>query len=260
MSSDAVTYASDRITLLQNTLNAMTEKLPTGGTGYQEVYDGVSLVFREWGRSAGVVSRFIGGVYVDRAVPGQDGGDDPFHSVERDKQRQAMSVLADQLFAPDAFSAPAELYRHTAQQRRGFNHFGTTEDPKVHDAVLAVQKSVLDHVMHPVVLKRITDSALYGNGYSLAAVMTELTNAIFEADMRGNVNSFRQNLQMEYVTRLAKMASPKGGYHTPAASMAVFSLNEIKDKLDRKRGANRSTQAHTQNLLLTIERALSVDG
>ena len=108
--------------------------------------------------------------------------------------------------------------------------------------------------MHPVVMKRITDTALYGNEYSLSSMVGDLTDAIFEADTRSNVNSQRQNLQMEYVSRLAKMV--KGGYDTPSQSMAVYTLNAIDDLLDSRRSGNVSTQAHTQNLKLTIDRAL----
>ena len=109
--------------------------------------------------------------------------------------------------------------------------------------------------MHPVVMKRITDSSLYGNDYSLASMVTDLTAAIFDADARGNVNSMRQNLQMSYVQRLAKIV--KEGYDTPSQSMAVFSLNAIDDMLDdRRRNADISTQAHIQNLQLAIDRAL----
>jgi hypothetical protein len=38
------------------------------------------------------------------------------------------------------------------------------------------------------------DSQLYGNQYRLDAFMSDLNDAIFEADIKGNVNSFRQNL------------------------------------------------------------------
>jgi hypothetical protein len=85
-------------------------------------------------------------------------------------------------------------------------------------------------------------------------MMGDLTDAIFEEDARNNVSTIRQNLQMNYVKRLAAMAS--GGYDTPSQSMAIYTLNAIDDLLDRKRGNNVSTQAHTQNLKLTIERAL----
>jgi hypothetical protein len=254
MSSDPVTYASNAMSLMKNTLDGMADKYPDEGKSYQETWEGVGVMLNLWGRSASVVSRYIGGVYVDRAVVGQPGASQPFTPVETAKQRQAMDVLARQVFAPEAFDLPADLVAHMARQRRGFDHFASTEDPKIHDAVLAIQKSVLDHLLHPVVMKRVTDTALYGNGYSLASLMGDLTDAVFEDDARGNVNSQRQNLQMEYVQRLAKMM--KNGYDTPSQSMAVYTLNAIDALLGRRRGANVSTQAHTQNLKLTIERAL----
>lgn len=254
MSSDAVAYASSNMKMMKDTLHGMVNKYPATGKSYEETFEGVSVMMNLWGRSASVVSRYVGGVYVDRAVVGQPGATKPFRPVETAKQKQAMKVLAEQVFAPAAFDLPADLLARTAKQRRMFDHFGGTEDPKVHDAVLAIQKSVLDHLLHPVVTKRITDTALYGNGYDLSAMMGDLTDAIFEADARSNVNSMRQNLQMEYVQRLAKMA--KGGYDTPSQSMAIYTLNEINTLLDGKRGANVATQAHVQNLKLTIERAL----
>lgn len=172
-----------------------------------------------------------------------------------------MAVLSEKMFAPDAFAMSDELLRKTAPERRGFNHFGSTEDPKVHDAVLASQKAVLDHLLNPVVLKRMTDTALYGNEYSLSAMMGDLTDAVFADDLRGNVNGFRQNLQMEYVSRLTGMFDPasRAAFHTPAQSQALYEITQIQDMLNGRRGGNTATKAHTQHLLLIIERALAVD-
>lgn len=257
MSSQPITYASNAMTMLKDTLNNMAGRHPDEGKSYEEIFEGAGTMLNLWRWSAAVVSRYIGGVYVDRAVVGQEGATEPFRPVETDRQKKAMEVLERQVFAPDAFQLPAELLSHSARQRRGFNHFEETEDPKIHDAVLAIQTGVLDHLMHPVVMKRITDSALYGNGYSLADVVTDLTDAIFAADASENVNSMRQNLQMAYVQRLSKMV--KEGYDTPSQSMAVYSLNAIDDLLERRRGGDIATQAHTQNLRLTIDRALDAD-
>jgi hypothetical protein len=261
MSSDSIGYAANQMALMQDTLNRMADWAPDEGTSYQEVLEGVEIMTRLWGRHAAVVSRWIGGVYVDRAMAGQDGGGDPLRPVEKSKQKRAMQVLNANLFAPDAFEVDEDLWRRTAPERRGFDHFGSTEDPKIHDAVLATQKSVLDHLMNPVVLKRITDTELYGNGYTLAEMMGDLSEAIFADDARDDVNSFRQNLQMEYVNRLAGMVKGDGrkAYHTPAQSMALYQLNNIQDLLAKRRGGDTATQAHTQHVLLTIERALAVE-
>ena len=128
--------------------------------------------------------------------------------------------------------------------------------------MLANQKSVLDHLLNPVVLKRITDTELYGNEYTLSEMMSDLSDAIFAADARNDVNSFRQNLQMEYVTRLAGMVKGDGrsAYHTAAQSLALYQLNQIESQLNKRRGGNTATRAHSQHLSLIIERALSAEG
>lgn len=264
MTSDGVTYASRQMDILQAALDNLPERFPSQGKSYQETVEAVSVMMALWGRAAAVTSRYVGGVYVDRAMVGQPGAEAPFRPVSRDRQEQAMAVLAEQVFAPDAIELSPELLRHAAPRRRGFNHYGSTEDPKIHDAVLNVQKAVLDHLLNPVVMKRITDTGAYGNGYSLAAMMGDLTDAVFEADAKGDVNSWRQNLQVEYVKRLAAMArgvatGNGNGYHVAAVSGAVFELQRIGELLEGKRRGDRSTQAHAAHLELLVDRALSGD-
>jgi len=211
--------------------------------------------------SATVISRYIGGVYVDRAFAGQPGATKPFTPVSRADQKRAMASLAKNVFAPSAFSSPSNLYSYLQMQRRGFDFFGTPEDPKIHDRVLTTQKNVLNHLLNPRVMTRITDSRLYGNEYPLSEVMSDLTSAIFDADASGNVNTFRQNIQMEYVNRLAAIITPptKNNYDYPSQSAALAALRSIQSRLSGKVGANAETMAHTKNVLFTIQKALKVD-
>ena len=191
-------------------------------------------------------------------MQGQPGGGDPYRPVPLAEQRRAMASLGETVFAADAFVASDRLYRHLQTQRRDFDFYGKTEDPKIHDQALAIQKDVLDHLMHPIVTKRLTDSSLYGNDYSVSLMMTELTAAIFDADMGGEVNSFRQNLQSEYVTRLVAVIAPDngGGYDQPSRAIALFMLQDLQRRLGAKRAGDLPTRAHTAALLHTIDKAL----
>ena len=112
---------------------------------------------------------------------------------------------------------------------RGFEFFSGPEDPKIHDQVLSYQTRVLAHIMHPNTLQRMIDSELYGNQYSLSQFMEDLNNAMFKEDISSDVNSFRQNLQAVYVTRLIEMLNGKssGRFKVPAKSMAIYNLEEI---------------------------------
>jgi hypothetical protein len=192
---------------------------------------------------------------------GQPGATTPFVPVALSDQKRAMQALRQKVFAPDAFAGSAELYSHLRQQRRSFNFYGLTEDPKLHELVLTVQKSVLDHLMNPVVLRRISDSRQYGNEYPLVSVAEDLTNAIFDDDLRGDVNTFRQNLQLEYVNRLIAMVSgaTKAQFDYLSQSTALHNLRQIESTLQGNRGIGAETRAHRANILYTIERGLKAE-
>ena len=255
LSSDSIGYAASQMELMQRTLNKMAAWEPEAGDSYQQVVDGASLIIRLWGISAGVMSRWVGGVYVDRSVVGQEGGSEPLTPVERDQQKRAMAMLAEHLFSPSAFDVEGALWQQTAPERRGFDHYGYTEDPKVHEAVLAGQKRVLDHLLHPVVLKRIVDTALYGNAYPLDEMLPDLTAAIFAADQDTSVNAFRRNLQAEYVDRLGRIvtAGDSDGFDTSAQAMALYELDQLATMLGERPDSDTVTQAHTRYLSLKIE-------
>lgn len=255
LSSDSIGYAASQMELMQRTLNKMAAWEPEAGDSYQQVVDGASLIIRLWGISAGVMSRWVGGVYVDRSVVGQEGGSEPLNPVERDQQRRAMAMLAEHLFSPGAFDVEGALWQQTAPERRGFDHYAYTEDPKVHEAVLAGQKRVLDHLLHPVVLKRIVDTALYGNEYPLDEMLPDLTAAIFAADQDSPVNAFRRNLQAEYVDRLGRIvtAGDSDGFDTSAQALALYELDQLAAMLSERPDSDTVTQAHTRYLSLKIE-------
>ena len=258
MTSDPIAYADERLTMIDDLLDVAREKNATSGSSYHELRDAYVVMLAQIARSITVLSRHIGGVYINRSVVGQPGSTTPFVPVELEQQQRAMMGLNSHLFSPDAFSASADLYSHLQEQRRLWNFWGETEDPKVHEWFLSLQRGVLTHLLHPTVMTRITDSRLYGNEYALADAFADLTESIFAADLRGDVSTFRQNLQMEYVNRLIQVLD-NDDYDYPSQSMALYQLREIEDMLGGKRRGNTETRAHTQNILFVIERALNND-
>ncbi len=255
LSNDQIGYSIDRFEIVDNLLVDIKDKFSVSGESYQELDRVYNVLNRTRNGAAKVISRFIGGVYVDRAMAGQEGGTQPYTPVSLVDQKRAMNALSKYVFAPTAYDAPNDLYNYLAKQRRGFNFFSGTEDPKIHRQVLAGQKSVLNHLLHPNTLQRITDSELYGNEYSLASFMTDLNNAIFKADIYGNVNSFRQNLQIEYTNMLINMLTGKNSsrYTNASKSMALYNLNRIYTMAASS--GNISSKAHKQHLRTLITNA-----
>jgi len=162
------------------------------------------------------------------------------------------------VFAPEAFSALTLSADRLLAQRRGFDHFAYTEDPKLHSMALDTQKEILDHLLHPAVLQRLTDTRLYGNDYSVGELLVALTDAVFADDLDDSVNTFRQNLQLEYVQRLVNIVqpSPENRYDNVAKSMALDRLRWIDAALARRRGSDAETTAHREHVRYRIELGL----
>jgi len=257
LSNDQMTYSENIFTLVDNTMKDVKTKFAKKGESYQELRRVYYILSGQRFTAANVVSRFIGGVYVDRAMVGQKGETQPYTPVSLEDQKRAMNILKDHAFAPDAFESPNDLYNYLAMQRRGYNFFSGPEDPKIHNQVLNYQRIILRHLLHPNTQQRIIDSELYGNKYVLSAFMTDLNNAIFKADISGSVNSFRQNLQVEYTKNLIAMAtsSKSNRYISAARSMAIYNLKQIK-KMTSNSVGNVATKAHKEHLSTLINNAL----
>ncbi len=255
MTNEPIRYAEERLDLIGNLLSTAKEKNINEGESYQELRDAYVIMLSQFSRSIGVIAHQIGAIYINRSVVGQDDAQTPFIPVDVETQQYAMSVLTEHLFAPNVLSASEDLYAHLQEQRRLWNFYGQTEDPKIHQWILSLQSNVLAHLLHPRVMTRITDSRLYGNQYELSDMMSDLTDGIFDEDLRGNVNTFRQNLQTEYVSKLINIIE-SSAHDYPSKSMALYQIRNIERMLNNKRRGNIETRAHTGNILYLIQKAL----
>ncbi len=255
LSNDAITYSVDRFETVRNLMEDLKEKTLDDGDTYQELRQNFYILAGQYSGASKVVSRYIGGVYVDRAEVGQEGGTQPFTPVAYSDQKRAMEALGKYVFAPNAWDAPNGLYNYLAMQRRGFGFFSSPEDPKIHSMVLSIQNQALRHLLHHNTMQRLVDSQLYGNKYDLGEMMTALNNAIFSADIRGSVNTFRQNLQIEYTNKLADIVKDEKNYSHTSKSMALYNLKQIKRMASNGTG-NTLTKAHKEHLKLIVDDVL----
>ncbi|CAN0598669.1 unnamed protein product, partial [Laminaria digitata] len=152
---------------------------------------------------------------------------------------------------------PEGLLPYLQRQRRGQSR---TELPAAHDDIADIQSAALDHLLRGNVMGRIVDSQLYGNEYSINEMLSDLTNAIFVADLRGPVSTTRQNLQTEYVEQLLGHIEKGAGYSIILS--AVYGQVRDIDDLMRKnsRPKDDATRHHRAYLRKLIENALDESG
>lgn len=257
LSSDAITYGTNRIELVQKLMVGLKDRYGKTGQSYQELRSAFNTLSGNYATMCGVISRYIGGVYVERVAPESGMQVAPFKPVAYADQKRAMKALATYAFAPNAMSVPEDVLPYLQMQRRGYNFFGGTEDYKLHDRVEAMQISVLDHVLSPPVMQRLTDSKEYGNQYSVGEMLGDLTDAIFTADLNGNVNTHRQTLQIDYVKYLIDISGLKDAhsYDPISQARATTQLLEISKKLKATTAGDKDTKDHRTYIVEIINKA-----
>ena len=230
MSSDPVAYGIDRIELVHNTLKDLDTQFADEDS-WQKTVRTYAFLMGQQAQMGVVMSRQVGGIHIDRTAPTQLGADAvPYSPISKADQKAALKALGKYIFAADAFDAPASLYGRLQTQRRDFGFFGQTEDPKIHARVLGAQMAPLAHLLHPVVLTRMSDSALYGNEYSPADMLVDLNEEIFGNDLVTGANSFRRNLQIAYLQRLMGLIyNPESDATSRTAAM--IAIKDVRKRL-----------------------------
>ncbi|MGB0880216.1 MAG: zinc-dependent metalloprotease, partial [Polaribacter sp.] len=142
LSNDQIQYSINRFELVNDMVKDIKTRFSKEGKSYEQLRQAYYILNGQSARAGDVISRFIGGVYVDRAMSGQVGETQPYTPVSLEDQKRAMNALKKYVFAPNAFNAPKDLYSFLARQRRGFNFFSGPEDPKIHEQVLNYQQRV----------------------------------------------------------------------------------------------------------------------
>ena len=255
MSTNPIAYAKQRMDIVRSLYPGLKKRYERPGESYHAFTDAFSILNREYRNSAMVISRYVGGVFTDRSLVGQKGSQKPFRPVPKDKQKWAMTLLGKYIFAPNAFETPEGIMDHLQWERRGFSG---TRDPKLLDMYLGTQKNILNHFFHANVLKRISDTELYGNDYGLNEMMLDLTTICFSADAGTSVNAVRRNLQIEYTERLIRIVQNKGKvkYSHLAVASAFENLNKVKKYTLKSYGMDDATKAHRKYLTYRINKEL----
>ncbi len=253
MSSNPVAYAADRMALINNTFGKLEENALVEGDSYHQLLVKANMLFREYRTQANIITRQIGGVYVERNAVGVDST--PYTPVPAKIQKAAMNTLANNVFAPNTLESMQPILDKMQHQRRGFNHYGQNEDPKFHSMILGMQKSVLQQLLHEKVLTRISDSQMYGNEYELNEYLNDLTDAIFVKAK--DASTLSHNIQTEYVKGLIKVAGiTKPSKHDNLAKAAAFKqLQDIKAK-SAAWGASDASKAQKAYIDMLIEKAM----
>ena len=258
MSNDMISYGADRFKLVNELIGKLKDKYAKPGSTYADMRWKYNMLVGQRYNMAIPIAMHIGGVKIDRSFVGQNPSTAPFIPVPAEHQKKALDILNTYIFAPNAFDADTYLFPYLQRQRRGFDFFGTPEDPKPELTVYYLQSYVMECLLNEYSLARANRTTLYGGSYPSANIMNDVTAIVFDADLKSDVNLYRQNLQTEYVKKISAILLRGGGYDDPSRAAALATLRNVRSKLDKASSSNEQTKAHRANLQFLIDKALVI--
>ncbi len=276
LSEDPLSYAQDRRKLVDRILPRLESRLVTDGDRYYRLRGALSNTVFEQILSTLPLTKTIGGLYFVRDHKNDPQARPPFTPESAARQREVMSFISANLFAPDAFSFDASLLNKLAPNRLshwGTGYFTTPIDYPIHAFVASGQNWILGELLDNGRLTRMVDNSVRtpGDVYSVAEMLQTLTASIWAEVANPSrpvaPNSFRRNLQRSYVDQLTRiMLDLRPSPSTPPApedarSLARLELTELSDRLRRSLEApslDRTAKAHLMESKVRIDEALDV--
>ena len=247
----------------------MEAKLETPGESYEVLRRAFNGSWTPYLRGSTVAMKYIGGIYHNRVHVGDPNGGPPFIPVPAAAQRRALDFLAQQIWAPDAFQAPARLLNKLQFDRFpdfNFTVFSTPRlDYPLHDAVLLVQSDVLNDLYDPIKLARLQDLEVKvadpNDRFTMADMFVGVRNAIWsELEAGGSINSFRRNLQRAHLSQLVQLVlHPQAGTPEDGVTLARADLVELGARIDRalgRDGLDYTTRAHLEETRARLRQTL----
>ena len=246
MSSDPIAYAADITKIIDKKINELPNIYSDEET-FNNYTDAFYRFFRTKGRFLETVAQQIGGVYINKIASSQKEYTS-LEAVPYEKQKQAMSLLAEKVFANGAMNYDQKILSNLIYERDtkdSLSEDGNNNDPDFHALVLSSQKNILRNILHPNVMKRLINSSLYGNEYMPSEVLEDLNSAIFISGEEPD--TFKMSLQSSYVDLL--LSGFKDGPYDEVSKGEIF--NALQDILDFTR-KNKFKSSHYSFLYFKV--------
>ncbi|MDG0833697.1 DUF5117 domain-containing protein, partial [Pelomonas saccharophila] len=257
LGDDPLAYAKKRLKLSQELWERVQGRPASVGDDPLRNRRSVFESFRQLALTANNVSKYVGGMYAERVVPGVTSGP-AFKPVDNAQQREALRFIATGLLSSDSFRFRPEFL---TSQTLDYNESDRGLPLSIPDAVAALQGRVLDRLMSPNTARRLIEMGGYlpeaqrKGAVSLSEVYGTLQAAIFsEVKAGAEVDRMRRSLQREYIKRLqAQLNRSTNGatVYADAFSMARWHASQLANELRAaaaKPGLSVETRAHLAEL------------
>lgn len=270
LSGDLLTYGPWQLENAQKMWQQL-DRYPKQGESFNDVRVMFDEIFDYYFQYSYFLTSYVGGQSFNRYRGGDAAGRLPFEAIPVEQQRQALTLLTQQVLDDRRFRFSPELLNKLAPSR--WNHWG--EDPNVerldypiYDRILLLQSVVLRELLAHDRLSRLRDAELKTVG-GAALTIPDLFNALEQAiwrevvhpDAVPQLSSLRRGLQREHLNQLTRMVLRTTRAPEDARTLARFHLKQLRKALETtlRRYADKMddyTRAHLEETSDRIAKAL----
>jgi hypothetical protein len=275
LSGDPLRWATERVTLVREIQPKLEKRLITNGDGYNRLRGSLTGLLTQRYGALYPATKVIGGLYFNRDHKGDPNGRAPFVPVAAARQREALKLIIDNAFAPDAYQFDPRLLNSLPPTRVadwGGNWIATPIDYPVHEWVGMFQGWLLQDLLDGARLSRMVDNEVRmpagQQAFGVDDLFSTLTDGIWTEVAAGrarNIDSFRRNLQRMHVKELTRIMydTRTNPFVSPvpedARSLARLELTQLSGRLGtalNTQGLDNSTKAHLVETKARIDKAL----
>ncbi|MCA9120664.1 MAG: zinc-dependent metalloprotease [Planctomycetaceae bacterium] len=279
LGSDALEYAKMRAQVVQEIIPELTKRTAEEGDDYTQTRRALNILLSQHGQGMFFVARYVGGLNTSRSHQGDKDAKPPIDLIDAKLQREALSLLEEQVFSDKPYQFPDDLFKYLAASN--WNHWGTSntnrKDFPLHDVISMWQTRVLDQLTSSTVLERIHDielkAATDADVLTTAELIERLTKSIFseldtvkEGDFTNRkpaISSLRRNLQREYLRTLANLAMGRTSAPDDCQTIAYADLSSLEARIGQMLKSNVKldsySRAHLVESASRIRKVLDAD-
>jgi hypothetical protein len=230
------------------------------GESYERLTRSFASGMQQLASVAPLAAKYVGGVRHLRDRAGTDRA--LYEPTPVARQREALTLITDSVLRVDSFRFKPEFV-----SRLGIDHFDRPRNPdmSIANAVLNVQRSVLDPLMSDAVAARLIDSQEKLGDPAKALRLSELYDTLqgavwSELKTGQDISRMRRNLQREHLRRVATTLT-RPSATTPADARSLqrenaYALQQQLRAAVARGGMSKEARAHLAESLSTLDEAL----
>ncbi|MEM7230552.1 MAG: zinc-dependent metalloprotease [Planctomycetota bacterium] len=248
MGADPLAYARERMELVDETLRKLLNQVEKGES-YEHLRHAFDMLVYDYAKSSWRAAKFLGGHHIRRVHKGDPGEKLPVEPVNAKKQREAVDLVCEKVFAKGALNFSPELINRLAAGR--WSHWGASSgayaEYPIHDRIAQIQLWSLFDFVNPRILTLVADTELRvkkdADVVTIPEIFSKLRNSIWSevhkvdrktyTNRRPFIDSIRRNLQYECVSELINLAleGENGLAPQSARTQAAFQLSKLRSKI-----------------------------